>query len=110
MSLSDSVIDQLPLPGQRWVMSRKVAVIEAVRAGRLPLEEACQRYELCLDEFNSWAAAVQKHGAPGLRVTRFQIYRENPRRPSAAPGLGERIAASSSADGAEAPVGLLINA
>jgi hypothetical protein len=81
MSLSDSVIAQLPLPGQRWVMSRKVAVIDAVRAGRLSLEEACQRYELCPDEFNSWAAAIDKHGVPGLRATRFQIYRDNPRRP-----------------------------
>jgi len=78
---SDNVIDQLPLPGQRWVASRKAAVIEAVRAGGLSLEEACRRYELCSDEFNSWAAAIDKHGIPGLRATRFQIYRDSPRRP-----------------------------
>src|SRR5580704_15760482 len=105
-SISARVIDQLPLPGQRWVASRKAAVIEAVRVGTLSLEEACRRYELCPDEFNSWVAARDKHGVPGLRTTRFQIYRDNPRRPSAAPGLGERIAASSSADGVEAPVGM----
>lgn len=77
---SDSVIDPLPLPGQRWVASRKAAVIEAVRAGRLSLEEAYRRYELCPDEFRSWAAAVDKHGVPGLRATRLQIYRDTPRR------------------------------
>ena len=78
---SDSVIDQLPLPGQRWVASRKAVVIEAVRAGKLSLEEACHRYQLCPDEFDSWAAAIDKHGIPGLRATRFQIYRDSPRRP-----------------------------
>jgi hypothetical protein len=77
--LSDHVIDQLPLPDQRWVASRKAAVIEAVRAGKLSLAEACRRYEFCPEEFNSWAAAVDKHGVPGLRATRFQVYREKPR-------------------------------
>jgi hypothetical protein len=77
--LPDHVIDQLPLPGQRWVPSRKAAVIEAVRAGKLSLEEACRRYDLCPDELNSWAAAIDKHGVPGLRATRFQIYRDSPR-------------------------------
>jgi hypothetical protein len=78
--LPDHVIDQLPLPGQRWVASRKAAVIEAVRAGKLSLEEACRRYEFCPEEFNSWVAAIDKHGVPGLRATRFQIYRDSPRR------------------------------
>jgi len=47
-----------------------------VRAGDLSFEEACRRYELCPDEFNSWVTAIEKHGVPGLRATRFQIYRE----------------------------------
>jgi hypothetical protein len=62
------------------VASRKAAVIEAVRAGKLSLDEACHRYQLCRDEFDTWAAAIDQHGIPGLRATRFQIYRDNPRR------------------------------
>jgi hypothetical protein len=70
----------LPFPDQRWVPSRKAALVAAVRAGEISLEEACRRYQLCPDEFNGWAAAIEKHGVPGLRATRFQIYRDNPRR------------------------------
>jgi len=70
----------LPLPDQRWVVRRKAALVAAVRAGEISLEEACRRYQLCPDEFSTWAAAIDKHGVPGLRATRFQIYRDNPRR------------------------------
>ena len=73
---SNNPINTLPLPGQRWVASRKAAVVEAVQAGKLSLEEACRRYELCPDEFSSWVTAIEKHGVPGLRATRFQIYRD----------------------------------
>jgi hypothetical protein len=54
--------------------------VAAIRAGQISLEEACRRYQLCADEFDTWAAAIDKHGIPGLRATRFQIYRDNPRR------------------------------
>jgi hypothetical protein len=70
----------LPSPDQRWVASRKAALVAAIRAGQISLEEACRRYQLCPDEFDTWAAAIDKHGVPGLRATRFQIYRDNPRR------------------------------
>ena len=91
-SRPNDLIDSLPLPGQRWVASRKAAVIGAVRAGKLSLEEACQRYELCPDEFNSWIAAIEKHGIPGLRATRFQIYRE----PLPATAVARKISATQS--------------
>jgi transposase-like protein len=83
-ALPNNSIDPLPLPGQRWVARRKAAVVEAVCAGRLSVEEACRRYELCRDEFNSWITAIEKHGVPGLRATRFQIYREPRSGPAAA--------------------------
>jgi hypothetical protein len=54
----------------------KTAVVEAMRAGQLSFEEACLRYELGPDEFNSWVTAIEEHGVLGLRATRFQIYRE----------------------------------
>src|SRR5579864_3626750 len=75
-SSPNNSMNSLPLPGQRWVARRKAAVVEAVCAGRLSFEEACRRYELGRDEFTSWITAIEKHGVPGLRATRFQIYRE----------------------------------
>ena len=74
-SLPNNPISPLPPPDQRWVPSRKAAVVGAVRAGEISLEEVCRRYRLSPDEFNSWVAAIDKHGVPGLRATRFQIYR-----------------------------------
>jgi len=83
--LPNNSINHLPLPGQRWVPSRKAAVVGAVRAGDISFEEACRRYELCPTEFNSWVATIEKHGVPSLRATRFQIYRE-PLPATAVPG------------------------
>ena|ERR1700690_209780 len=65
----------LPAPGQRWVIRRKAALIAAVRNNEISLDEACQRYELSLEEFTSWVAAIDQHGISALRATRFQIYR-----------------------------------
>jgi len=69
----------LPLPTERWVTRRKAALITAIRNGEITLEEACQQYQLSPEEFAGWLAAFEKHGAPGLRATRLQIYRDEPR-------------------------------
>ena len=69
-------INDLPPPGTtRWVIRRKAEIVVAVRGGLLPLEEACARYLLTVDEFLSWQHSVDRHGLPGLRVTRAQQYR-----------------------------------
>ena len=66
----------LPPPGtKRWVIRRKAAVVSAVRAGLLSLEEACQRYHLSVEEFLSWQRLIDRHGMRGLRATRLQDYR-----------------------------------
>ena len=57
----------------------KSAVIAAVRAGKITMEEALRRYQLTAEEFLSWQRALESHGLPGLRATRIQRYRE-PRR------------------------------
>jgi hypothetical protein len=44
----------------------------------ISLEEVCRRYELTVEEFLAWERAIDTHGVPGLRVTRLQIYRDNP--------------------------------
>lgn len=74
---SGTAIDtELPSPDtKRWVVRRKAVVVEAVRGGRISLDEACRRYNLSVEEFRAWERAIDSHGVPGLRVTRLQIYR-----------------------------------
>lgn len=68
--------DTLPPPNtKRWVIRRKAEVVAAVRGGLLTLEEACSRYLLTIEEFQSWQRAIEQHGLPGLRTTRLQDYR-----------------------------------
>jgi hypothetical protein len=70
------VSDNLPPPNtKRWVVRRKAAVVVAVRAGVITLEEACRRYQLSEEEFLAWQRAFEAHGFPGLRTTRIQSYR-----------------------------------
>lgn len=67
---------ELPSPDtKRWVVRRKAVVVDAVRSGRISLDEACRRYNLSIEEFRAWERAIDSHGVPGLRVTRLQIYR-----------------------------------
>jgi len=66
----------LPPPDtKRWVISRKAAVVAAVRGGLISLDEACERYALTLEEFLGWQDAIARFGLPGLRATRVQQYR-----------------------------------
>jgi hypothetical protein len=68
---------ELPAPDtKRWVVRRKAIVVAAVRNGSLSLQEACRRYKLSVEEFLAWQRAIDRHGVPGLRVTRLQVYRE----------------------------------
>ena len=69
----------LPPPNTiRWVTRRKAVIVNAVRTGVISLEEVCRRYGLSVEEFHAWECAIDTHGVPGLRVTRLQIYRDNP--------------------------------
>jgi hypothetical protein len=70
-------LDKLPAPDtNRWVARRKAEVVAAVNGGMLTIEEACERYQLTLEEFASWQRAVERSGMAGLRVTRTQHYRD----------------------------------
>lgn len=69
-------VAELPSVGQRWTARRKAAVIAAVRAGWLPIEDVCQLYTLSVDELLAWERDIDRNGVPGLRVTRYQIYRD----------------------------------
>ena len=58
------------------MVRRKAVVVAAVRSGSISLQEACRRYKLSVEEFLAWQRAIDRHGIPGLRVTRLQIYRD----------------------------------
>jgi hypothetical protein len=75
-------IADLPSPRtKRWVSRRKAEVVAAVEGGLLPLDEACRRYNLTVEEFAFWEDALHQYGLAGLRATRAQRYRdEHPRR------------------------------
>lgn len=69
-------ITLLPPPTtQRWVKSRKLAVIKAIETGVLTDETACLRYSLSLEELESWKRALNRHGPGALRTTHINRYR-----------------------------------
>ncbi len=74
-------LNDLPPPDtDRWVIRRKAELVAAVRGGLISLEEACERYQLSAEEFQSWQASLDRNGIRGLRTTRLQQYRKNPSR------------------------------
>ena len=70
------VLELPPADTKRWVARRKASVVAAVCSGTLSVQEACRRYRLSLEELLAWQRAVERHGIPGLRVTRLQLYRD----------------------------------
>ncbi|MCS6779867.1 MAG: DUF1153 domain-containing protein [Geminicoccaceae bacterium] len=69
-------LEDLPAPDtRRWVARRKAEVVAAVRGGLLSLEEACRRYNLSAEEYQSWERLIDQHGLVGLRVTKLQEFR-----------------------------------
>jgi len=55
-----------------WIAA---SVVAAVLSGMITIEEVCRRYDLSVDEFLSWHNAMQRHGLPGLRISKLQNYR-----------------------------------
>lgn len=70
-----SIADLPPRDTKRWVIRRKAVVVAAVRGGLISLEEACERYNLTVDEYLSWQRSIDLHGVPGLRASKLQYYR-----------------------------------
>jgi len=73
--LSKTEFDLPPPDTKRWTAQRKAAVVEAVQRGMITIAEVCRRYGLSVDEFLSWHNAMQRHGLPGLRITKIRNYR-----------------------------------
>lgn len=72
--------DLPPRNTSRWIARRKAEVVAAVNGGLLSISEACERYELSLEEFASWQRAVEREGLSGLRVSRAQAHRDRANR------------------------------
>lgn len=70
-----SLADLPPADTTRWVIRRKAEVVAAVRGGLLTMEEACEHYNLSLEEFDGWRKSIDRHGIQGLRTTQIKKYR-----------------------------------
>lgn len=73
---SPQSFDLPPANTERWVKSRKLAVIQAIRNGILSEEEACERYNLSAEELTSWNSLLKRHGPDALRTTHLKRYRK----------------------------------
>ena len=61
----------------RWTAHRKAAVLKEIFAGELSVTEACARWELSLEELQSWQRDYYRYGLAGLKTTRLQAIRED---------------------------------
>jgi len=63
-------LDELPPAGTRhWVPRYKAAVVAAVDAGVLSLDDARRRYLLSEEEFECWRDTIDRYGIMGLRMS-----------------------------------------
>jgi predicted DNA-binding ribbon-helix-helix protein len=70
------LLNELPLPSAKhWIAQDKAAVVAAVKNGAITLDEACQRYNLSVEEYLSWEERIEKHGVLGLRVGKLRDFR-----------------------------------
>lgn len=68
--------DLPPVSTTRWVASRKAAVVRAVVGGLISKKQACERYGLSEEEYETWQSAVTEHGEKALKATDIQKYRQ----------------------------------
>jgi hypothetical protein len=69
-------LETLPPPDtSRWVARRKAEVV-AVHGGLQSIDEACDRYQLDLEELTGWQRAVERAGMPALMVTQSRRCRD----------------------------------
>ncbi len=70
------MLKELPPPDtKRWVISRKAAVVAAVKNGAITRDDVCWFYDISVEEFLTWQEMIEKHGIRGLRVTKLQDFR-----------------------------------
>jgi hypothetical protein len=70
------IVPGLPPPGtRRWTARRKAALLAAVEAGLLSMEETCSSYSLTIEEFLSWQLRIEQHGLVGLQTRKIKQHR-----------------------------------
>lgn len=71
-----TLADLPPADTRRWVIRRKAEVVAAVGGGLLTIEEACEHYNVSIEEFEGWRKSIARHGIQGLRTTQIKKYRD----------------------------------
>ena len=69
--------DLPPVSTQRWVASRKAAVVRGVLSGLISETEALKTYKLSEEELQSWMSAISDHGLDALKATTLKRYRQS---------------------------------
>ena len=77
----DEPEDLPPANTRRWVVRRKAQVVKAIDTGLIDESEACSRYDLTIEELQSWRTLIDQHCLRGLRATKVQEYRDTKRPP-----------------------------
>ena len=86
---------EVPPPDtKRWTPRRKASVVKAVLSGAMSLEEVCRRYDLSVEEYQSWHNAMERHGMRGLYTTKLQKYRYFPTRSPNGTGIATGVSAT----------------
>lgn len=80
----ESAWDRLPpADTQRWVARRKAEVVRAVEAGLVSVADACARYNISEEEFDSWRARMSRHGVHALKTTQLHYFEKHRRKKKA---------------------------
>jgi hypothetical protein len=71
------VLADLPPPNtKRWIARDKWIVITAVQQGLITFGDACERYNLSVDEYLSWHRSLERDGLIGPLATRIGKHRD----------------------------------
>ncbi|PKQ11813.1 MAG: DUF1153 domain-containing protein [Alphaproteobacteria bacterium HGW-Alphaproteobacteria-1] len=62
--------DLPPPETERWVASRKLAVVRGIAYGLISRAEALRAYGLSDEELDGWTRAAKRYGKSGLKVTK----------------------------------------
>lgn len=81
VTLSDGQVmtraDLPPKSTNRWVASRKAAVVKGLAYGLISKQDALEIYGLSAEELNEWITAASTHGQDALKATSVQKYRQS---------------------------------
>ena len=66
-----TLADLPPTDLKHWLPCHKARIVTTVRGGLISAEEICKRYQLTLEELNTWERAFERNGIEGLHVRRI---------------------------------------